>query len=261
MKDIRKTSKYIRLAERIRQKPVPEHVAIIMDGNGRWAKAKGKIRTYGHRHGVERLRDILRACVDIGVHYLTIYAFSTENWTRPDSEVSYLLDLFVEYLENEMPELNREGVRVHIIGDRAGLPDTVNAAVDNMEEKTSHNDRIHMNIAFNYGGRDEIIRAARALASEVLAGQIKPGDIDEDAFASHLYTAGMPDPDLLIRTGGDQRVSNFLLYQLAYCEFYVTSGRLYWPDFSPIEFFRSILAYQQRQRRFGGVITGGKDVS
>ena len=261
MKDIRKTRKYIRLRDVIRRKAVPRHVAIIMDGNGRWATAKGKLRTYGHRHGVERLRDILRACVDIGVGYLTIYAFSTENWTRPDNEVSYLLDLFVEYLKNELPELDREGVRVHVIGAREGLPENVIDAVDNIERETAHNDRIHMNIAFNYGGRDEIIRAVRTLASEVQAGRVKPDDIGEAAFASHLYTGGMPDPDLLIRTGGDQRVSNFLLYQIAYSELYFTDRRLYWPDFSPFTFFKSILVYQKRQRRFGGVISGGKDVS
>jgi len=261
MKDIRKTSKYIRLVKELRGGNVPRHVAIIMDGNGRWARAKGKLRTYGHRQGVERLRDILRACVDIGVGYLTLYAFSTENWSRPDSEVSYLLDLFVDYLTNELPELNREGVRVHIIGAREGLPAHVIEAVDHMERETSRNDRIHMNIAFNYGGRYEILKAVKEIAAEVKSGNLEAGDIDEDLFASHLYTAGMPDPDLLIRTGGDNRVSNFLLYQIAYSELYFTDKGLYWPDFSPIAFFKSILAFQKRQRRFGGLTSGGKDVS
>lgn len=261
MRDIRKTNQYRRLAQRIRQGTVPAHVAIIMDGNGRWAMARGKLRTYGHRQGVERLRDILRACVDIGVGYLTLYAFSTENWSRPESEVSYLLDLFVEYLTNELPELNREGVRVRIIGARDDLPEHVLSAIGTMEEKTASNSRIHMNIAFNYGGRHEIVRAVRAIAAEAGAGKLKADEIDEAAFAAHLYTAGMPDPDLLIRTGGDKRVSNFLLYQIAYSELYFTDKGLYWPDFSPIAFYKAILAFQKRQRRFGGIITGGKDVS
>lgn len=237
------------------------HVAIIMDGNGRWATARGKLRTYGHRQGVERLRDILRACVDTGVRYLTLYTFSTENWTRPEEEVSFLLDLFVDYLQNELPELHDEGVRIHIIGERKGLPEHVLAAIDNAEEETAANDRLLMNLAFNYGGRYDIVQAARTMAKEVQSGRMTIGDIDEEAFGRHLYTAGMPDPDLMIRTGGDQRVSNFLLYQIAYSELYFTSNRLYWPDFSPIVFFKSILAFQKRQRRFGGLNTGGKDVS
>lgn len=261
MKDIRTTNRYKRMTGKIRARAVPAHVAIIMDGNGRWAVAKGRLRTFGHRQGVERLRGILRACVDIGVKYLTLYAFSTENWSRPDSEVSYLLDLFVDYLHNELPELNREGVRVHIIGARESMPERVIDAVRNAEEKTGGNERIHMNIAFNYGGRDEIVRAVKAIAGKVKTGGLSVEDVDEETISGHLYTAGMPDPDLLIRTGGDQRVSNFLLYQIAYAELYFTQRTLYWPDFSPFAFFKSILVFQKRQRRFGGIHSGGKDVS
>lgn len=250
---VRNTRQYRSLLGRVREGAVPVHVAVIMDGNGRWAKAKGQLRNFGHKQGVETLREILRASVDFGVKYLTVYAFSTENWSRPDDEVSYLIELFVDYLRNELSELDQEGVRVRILGAREGLPQRVIDAIDNMELQTAHNDRIQMNIAYNYGGRNEIIRAVKQLVSEVQAGGLAVEDIDESVFASHLYTAGMPDPDLLIRTGGDQRVSNFLLYQIAYCELYVTRNRLYWPDFSPIAYAKSILEFQRRQRRFGGL--------
>jgi len=230
---------------------LPKHVAIIMDGNGRWAVKRGLPRSVGHRAGVKSLREIVRLAGELAIPALSAYAFSTENWRRPPDEVSFLMDLFVEYAERELPELKQNGVRVKVIGRVAELPARVQEAVAHLERETRGGERLVLNIAVNYGGRWEIVDAVRAIAQEVKKGLLSPEEIDENVFGNYLYTAGLPDPDLLIRPAGEMRVSNFLLWQLAYTEFYLTP--VLWPDFGRAEFLQALVTFQRRERRFGGL--------
>lgn len=230
---------------------LPRHVAVIMDGNGRWAIRRGLPRTFGHRTGVKSLREVVRLSAELGISALSAYAFSTENWRRPPEEVSFLMDLFVEYVGKETEELKRNGVKVCVIGRREGLPTHVLEAIQSLEQETQEGNRITLNLAVNYGSRWELVDAVKAIAQGVQRGVIKPEEIDEAAISSHLYTAGIPDPDLLIRPAGELRISNFLLWQLAYTEFYVTP--VLWPDFNRVDFLQALITYQQRERRFGGL--------
>jgi undecaprenyl diphosphate synthase len=222
-------------------------VAIIMDGNGRWAQRRRLPRAAGHRAGVSVLKPLLEAAGKAGVRTLTLYAFSTENWARPESEVSTLMRLFLETARDKVPELNERGARLRFLGRREKLPEAVISAVDEAEYLTRHNDRLDVYIALNYGGRSEIVDAARRMISDGLS----PEEVDEETFASYLYAPDVPEVDLLIRTSGELRVSNFLLWQIAYAEFYVTDTL--WPDFSPEEFSRAIESFASRSRRRGGV--------
>jgi len=223
------------------------HVAIIMDGNGRWAAARGEPRVVGHRAGLEALRRVVRASPDLGVEYLSVYAFSTENWKRPAEEVEALMDLLVEYLRSEIDELDQEGVRISFLGDRTALPERCQVEMARAERRTQGNGRLNLAIAMNYGGRDEIVRAARSL----LRTGLDPERLDEDAFARHLDTRGMPDPDLVIRPGGELRLSNFLIWQANYAEIFTTP--VFWPDFDAGVLAGALEAYAQRDRRFGGL--------
>ncbi|MGC4025797.1 MAG: isoprenyl transferase [Mesorhizobium sp.] len=228
----------------------PVHVAIIMDGNGRWAKARGLPRAAGHRAGVEALRATVRVAPDLGVEWLTLYAFSSENWSRPQSEVSDLMGLLKLFIRRDLAELHKSGVRVRIIGGREGLAPDILALLAEAESLTALNSSLNLNIAFNYGSRDEIVRAAQVLAGAVARGEISPADIDAERFASVLDTAGMPDPDLVIRTSGEMRLSNFLLWQSAYSELLFLP--CYWPDFGAADFEEAIRMFGERDRRFGG---------
>jgi len=226
---------------------LPRHVAVIMDGNGRWAKQRALPRSAGHRAGVERVRTIIRMSSDIGLPYLTLYAFSTENWKRPEDEVSALMKLLIEYLRGEIDELCSKNVRLRTLGDLGGLPREVADEVERAKAMTERNTGLTANIALNYGGRQEILAAVRRAVAECDA----PDAVDEQYFASLLETAGMPDPDLLIRTSGEQRISNYLLYQLAYAELYFTDTL--WPDFDEAAFALALREYATRSRRFGGL--------
>ncbi len=230
---------------------LPAHVAVIMDGNGRWARQRGLPRVMGHRAGVEALKRTLRLCSDWGIGALTAYAFSTENWNRPGEEVSFLMTLFERVLARELEGLMREQVRIRFLGDLEALPERLQALIADATARTATNHGIHFNVCTNYGGRRELVRAARRLAEQVAAGQLDPAAIDEDRFAAELHTAGEVDPDLLIRTSGEQRISNFLLWQLAYAELHLTD--ILWPDFDATALQAALLDYQGRSRRFGGV--------
>jgi undecaprenyl diphosphate synthase len=230
---------------------VPLHVAIIMDGNGRWAQARGLPRTAGHKRGAEAVKRTIRAASDIGVRYLTLFGFSAENWQRPESEIKDLMALLRFYLFNNVKELAQEGVRLRIIGDRSRLPpDTVKMIID-AEELTAANEKLILTIASSYGSRQELVDAARNLAHQVQKGALSPDEINEDIFGDQLYTRDIPDPDLLIRTSGEQRISNFLLWQLAYTELVFTETR--WPDFGAAELDDAVDEYRQRERRYGAV--------
>ena len=230
---------------------VPAHIAIIMDGNGRWAKEKGMVRLKGHQAGMESLREIVRACSDKGVKVLTVYAFSTENWKRPIEEVSGIFSLLVRYVAKELKELNENNVQIRMLGDIDPLPADAKKAAQKAVDSTKDNTGLIFCIAINYGGRAEIVRAARLLAKQAAEGQLDPPSIDEASFASQLYTADLPDPDLIIRTGGEMRLSNFLTWQSAYSELYVTDT--YWPDFTPDKLQEAIDAFNGRDRRYGGI--------
>ncbi|HEY5525245.1 MAG TPA: isoprenyl transferase [Clostridium sp.] len=230
---------------------IPKHIAIIMDGNGRWAKAKNLPRALGHKAGVETIRRIIREGDRLGVKYMTLYAFSTENWKRPKDEVSTLMKLLVQYLKEEISELHDKGVVINVLGDSSRLPKDCIDEIQKAKEITKNNTGIIMNVALNYGGRDEIIRATRALAEMVALGEIKPSDIDNEIFENHLYTKGMPDPDIIIRPSGEQRLSNFLLWQCAYSEFWYSN--INWPDFTEEDLRRAIYDFQNRDRRFGAI--------
>ncbi len=230
---------------------IPVHIACIMDGNGRWAKAQGKRRVSGHREGVESVRDITEACAQLGVKHLTLYTFSTENWNRPASEVSALMELLVRTLRREADRLNANDIRLRTIGDLDRLPDRGQREMAEARELTAKNERMTLNLALSYSGRWEIARAARRLAQEAVAGEIEPGDVTEELVAARLDTAAFPDPDLLIRTGGEHRISNFLLWQIAYAELYFTE--LFWPAFRRDALYGAIRDYQDRDRRFGRV--------
>lgn len=230
---------------------IPEHIGIIMDGNGRWAKAKGYPRTVGHKAGVETIRRILKEAQRLGVKYITLYAFSTENWKRPKEEVGALMKLLVQYFRLELNELHENGVVVNTIGDISKLPKECIEEIKKAKEKTKNNTGIVMNLALNYGGRDEIVRAVKLLAKDVAEGKISPEEIDEKSVEKYLYTAGMPDPDMIIRPSGEQRLSNFLLWQCAYSEFWYSD--INWPDFTEKDLRRAIFDFQNRDRRFGGI--------
>jgi undecaprenyl diphosphate synthase len=225
----------------------PKHVAIIMDGNGRWAERRGLPRIFGHQAGVNRIRSVVKTCVDNQVEFLTLYGFSTENWNRPEEEVQGIFNLLEEGIDREGAELQRQGIRMLHLGRLSELPAGVQAAIERNCQLTRHNTRMVLNFAFNYGGRTELLDAARRIVEE----KTPPASIDESVFSSHLYTAGLPDVDLLVRTGGELRLSNFLLWQSAYAEFYFT--RVLWPEFTPKQVLRALNAYDQRQRRFGGL--------
>jgi undecaprenyl diphosphate synthase len=229
----------------------PHHVAIIMDGNGRWAKARGLPRVAGHRRGADAVRRVIRGAGELGIGVLTLFAFSTENWSRPADEVSDLMGLLRHYLRNELEELRRNGARLRVIGDRERLAADIVRDITDAENVTRANSRIDVNICINYGARDEIVRAARSLARKVAAGQITAEQIDEDRFEGELLTAGVCDPDLLIRTSGEQRISNFLLWQCAYAELVFVDTL--WPDFGKEHLEQAIAEFRRRERRYGGV--------
>jgi undecaprenyl diphosphate synthase len=239
------------LAELVRSQPVPAHVAIIMDGNGRWATQRGYTRIAGHREGVKTARAIVRAADAIGVRYLTLYAFSTENWTRPEDEVSMLMTLLEHTVQSELPELMERNVRLRVIGRTDNVPSGVRRGIGKVVEGTRDNTGMQLMMAFNYGGRDELLDAFRRLAVEVRDGRLEPEAITEKDVSRALYTADIPDPDLLIRTSGEMRVSNFLLWQIAYTELWITPDL--WPDFGGRALYRAIVDFQRRTRRFGGV--------
>ena len=228
---------------------VPTHVAIIMDGNGRWAQQRGLPRTAGHRRGADAARVAVRAAVGQGVRYLTLYGFSSENWKRPADEVEDLMGLLRFYLRSEIAELHKQGVRLRVIGDRSRLASDIVSLIEDAERLTAGNDTLTLIVALSYGSRAEITDAARRLAEDAIAGRVRPYEIDEAALASRLFTAGVPDPDLLIRTSGEQRISNFLLWQSAYTEFVFLDTL--WPDFSEDDFVRAIKEYHGRDRRYG----------
>lgn len=230
---------------------IPRHISCIMDGNGRWATARGMKRGEGHKAGIVSLREIITACVRLGVEVLSAYAFSTENWKRPAAEVNLLMHLFAQTFVEELPLLKRENVRVVFLGDVSALPKRTREVFEYGLSETAGHTGMVLALAVNYGARAEIARAARLLAEDAAAGRIDPASIDEDAVAARLYTAGLPDPELIIRTSGELRLSNYLLWQAAYSEFYIT--RTYWPDFNRWELVDAILAFQGRDRRFGGV--------
>jgi undecaprenyl diphosphate synthase len=234
--------------------PGPRHVAIIMDGNGRWAKARGRPRAFGHARGVEAVRRVVESAGEMGVRHLTLFSFSTENWNRPADEVGALFELMRRYVEADLETLKGRGVRVRIIGRRDDLSADMQAIIERAESGTRHNRDFHLTIAFNYGGRDEIVRAARDLARAVKAGDIEADAIDSDAFAARLDTADLPDVDLVIRTSGEQRISNFLLWQAAYAELLFID--VLWPDFEPKHLAAAIETFQQRDRRYGGLDAG-----
>lgn len=254
-KNIKDLKKHKIIAD-ILKKPLPKHVAIIMDGNGRWATRKGLPRMAGHRQGVEAIREIIETTDELGIPFLTLYAFSTENWRRPKEEVDFLMSLLVEYLQNEIHELHRKNVRINILGCINSLPDKVKSEVRNAMELTSANKGICVNVAINYGGRAEIIHAVYSIVKAVQSGDLCADDINEYSFSQYLYTKNIPDPDLLIRTGGENRISNFLLYQIAYTELFFTSSNVLWPDFKSSAYLNAIMEYQKRQRRYGGIVSG-----
>ena len=230
---------------------LPRHVAIIMDGNGRWAKKRGLPRTAGHAAGAENFRTIATYCKDIGLEYLTVYAFSTENWKRPAEEVSAIMGLLKKYLLEAIGRMERDRVKMRFFGDLSPLDPELQALCRRTEEISTHYEGCQVNICLNYGGRDEVLRAAKAFAAECVRGEKKPEDLTEEVFGSHLFSAGVPDPDLVIRPSGEIRISNFLLWQSAYAEFYFTD--VLWPDFTKEELNKALAAYQGRSRRFGGV--------
>ncbi|MBE9200962.1 MULTISPECIES: isoprenyl transferase [unclassified Nodularia (in: cyanobacteria)] len=235
----------------LKRELLPKHVAVIMDGNGRWAKLQGLPRIMGHKRGVDALKDLLRCCQDWGIQALTAYAFSTENWKRPQEEVDFLMTLFQKVLRQELREMIEENVQIQFVGNLDALPRSLQAEISRSMAETKNNRAIRFTVATNYGGRQEILQACRAIAEKVQQGLIQPDEIDEQLFERHLYTAGITDPDLLIRTSGEMRLSNFLLWQMAYGEIYITDAL--WPDFDRNEFHRALCAYQQRERRYGKV--------
>ena len=230
---------------------IPQHIAIILDGNGRWAKAKGMPRNYGHTVGAKNVETVCQAAHELGIRYVTMYAFSTENWNRPDGEVEALMKLLESYLKNCIRTADKNNMRVRVIGDKRKLSERFQKQIAALEEASAKNNGLNLQIAINYGSRDEMIRAVRRLCEDVRQGKREPQELSEELFAAYLDTAGIPDPDLLIRTSGEQRLSNYLLWQLAYSEFYFTD--VPWPDFHKEELVRAIEAYNKRDRRYGGL--------
>ena len=230
---------------------MPNHVAIILDGNGRWAKAKGMPRNYGHVQGAKTVEVICEEAYKMGIQYLTVYAFSTENWNRPQDEVDALMKLLRNYMKNCLKTAEKNRMCVRVLGDKSRLDEDIRTRIEELEQATKNNDGLHFQIAINYGGRDEIVRAAKKMAERLQAGELQTEDIDDKCLESFLDTAGIPDPDLLIRTCNEQRISNFLLWQLAYTEFYFTP--VPWPDFTKEELVKAVEAYNHRDRRYGGL--------
>jgi len=230
---------------------IPAHIGVIMDGNGRWARARGKPRTEGHVAGVKSLRQLVESCIHYGVGYLTVFSFSSENWTRPKDEISFIFGLLRRFVASDLEKLHRNNVRVKIIGSREGLDDGLRRLIAEVEATTAMNTGLKLQVAFNYGGKAEITEAVRRIGSLVATGRLKPEDITEDTIGRALYTAGMPDPDIIIRTSGEQRVSNFLLWQSAYSELVFVEDN--WPDFDEAAFVRVLEDYSGRERRYGGV--------
>jgi len=237
--------------EDILAKPLPKHIAIIMDGNGRWATKRGLPRVAGHRAGVESLKNIIQFCLDINIPYLTVYAFSTENWKRPKEEVSTLMNLIIEYIQRELNILHKNGVRINPIGKIEDLPDNTLKYIIDAKNSTQENNKLVLNVALNYGGRTEITHAVSLICQKMKKGELACEDINEDLIGQFLYTYNQPDPDLMIRPSGEMRISNFLLWQLAYSEFWVTN--VLWPDFKPQHLVNAIYDFQNRDRRFGGL--------
>jgi undecaprenyl diphosphate synthase len=230
---------------------IPAHLGVIMDGNGRWAQARGKLRTEGHIEGVKALRRLVELCINYGVGHLTVFSFSSENWTRPKDEVSFIFNLLRRFVASDLQKLIRGNVQVRIIGSRLGLEESLVRLIDDVEAKTARNTGLVLIVAFNYGGKAEIADATRRIAAEVAAGRLRAEEITEATIEAALYTAGLPDPDLIIRTSGEQRISNFLLWQSAYSEFVFVDEN--WPDFDEASFVRVLETYSHRERRFGGV--------
>jgi undecaprenyl diphosphate synthase len=228
---------------------LPRHIAIIMDGNGRWAQEKGQDRLYGHFHGVESVRNIVEGCAELGIGFLTLYAFSTENWDRPQQEVTGLMELLVETIRKEVPTLNKNNIRLHVIGDMSMLPAYAHQALNEALEMTASNTGLNLVMALSYSSRWELMEAVRHIAQDVKAGNLEPDAVDQDTLQKYLTTSAFPDPELMIRTSGEYRISNFLLYQLAYAELYFTSTR--WPDFRKEHLYEAIIDFQKRERRFG----------
>ncbi len=240
------------LLDRIRlHGDVPRHVAIIMDGNGRWAAARGLPRHLGHREGMKAVREVITGAADAGIEILTLFAFSTENWNRPRQEVSALMKLLQLYARKEREELARQGVEVHVLGELSRVDEATRRAIDAIVDETSGGRRLRLNLMISYGGREELIRAARILGERVRAGELEPDEIDEEELERTLFTRDLPPPDLLIRTSGEYRISNFMLWQLAYTELYISP--VFWPDFDRQKLYEAVLDYQQRDRRFGRV--------
>ena len=238
--------------DQINPEKLPRHIAVIMDGNGRWARQKGAARIFGHRHAIQAVRDICEGCGDLGVKYLTLYAFSTENWSRPKEEVDGLMELLVDALQKEMETLQKNNVRLSVIGDVNSLPGSCQKKLKESMEETAGNSGLNVILALSYSGRWEITDAVRKSAREVADGKLRPEDITEKNLSDHLNTSGIPDPELLIRSGGEMRISNFLLWQLAYTELYITDK--FWPDFRKNDLFEAIIDFQKRERRFGKVL-------
>lgn len=237
------------LLDKIDKNRLPRHIAIIMDGNGRWAKEQGHDRLYGHYHGVESVRSIVEGCAELGIEYLTLYAFSTENWDRPEYEVIGLMELLVSTIRNEVESLHKNNIKLHVIGDMNMLPDYARKELHEALEITKDNTGLNLVMALSYSGRWELLNAVKSIAYEVKKGKLNVEEIDQDTLQQHLATSNFPDPELMIRTSGEYRISNFLLYQLAYAELYFTQVR--WPDFRKENLYEAILDYQGRERRFG----------
>ena len=249
--NIKTKKEHINLSHELDKERIPQHVALIMDGNGRWASKKGLPRSFGHNKGVSVLKEIIKVSKNLDCKVLTVYAFSTENWIRPSKEVNFLINLFETVLKKEIAEIHQESIKIKFIGDLSPFPKSLKSIINSSEVLTKNNKSFLLNICVNYGGRQEIVKAAKEIAIKSSSGKIKPSEIDEQLFNSELLTHGIRDPELLIRTSGEKRISNFLLWQLAYSEIYVTD--VLWPDFDEIEFFKAIIDYQARDRRFGGI--------
>mgnify|MGYP001437507538 FL=1 len=257
MKLRNKTNEILDLTNGIDKLRLPQHIAIIMDGNGRWGTKRGLPRSHGHNKGVTVLKNIIKLSKKLGIKVLTVYAFSTENWSRPIEEVNFLLNLFDKVLQKELDEINKESIRLNFIGDLSPFPENLKQLISESEEITINNKELTLNVCMNYGGRQELVKVAKELAKQSLSGKIKPEEIDEKLFESELYTREFSDPELLIRTSGEKRISNFLLWQLAYSEIYIT--QVLWPEFNEIEFLKAIIDYQSRNRRFGGIESISKE--
>ena len=245
---LKKRTKYINVLD---SEKIPKHIAVVMDGNGRWANKRGLPRVFGHREGANNLKKVCMACAKIGIKHFTVYAFSTENWQRPKSEVDTLMNLLLEYLKKADNELGKENIRIMVIGDKNRLSFEINKEIERVERITSNNDGLYLYIALNYGGRNEIVSATKNVAKDVLDKKLSLDDICEESFKKYIYTNNVPDPELLIRSGGEKRISNFLLWQIAYTELWFTE--VLWPDFNEKVLYEAIIDYQNRSRRFGGV--------